>query len=342
MSHDWLLVETLGSEPAVVAQGRQLKNLVPLSAFLRRNPHLSAIQTAIAETISSGTGLASITAKKARVIRTEPVRMSDGKVHGVHVWFGPSGDEPPERAIPGPLIWNLTTGVATDTPESLSNSGMDPLTEVTHGRAFAEDLPVRELHPSETKVLSLAVKSHPGATLCSSWDVTDRRGEKITVGFVARANLEAADDGGEHLVARAMNWRGEHDDEAVNPDHLAQRILDGLAQPGSYRALIDLNHWTLLKWLDEPCPLYDWRGTTKSRLLHPDDRPQIASMAQDFEGGTTAQRLLRLRADDGEWALLHVTVHRVELEAEIYAGLVTVRVPTAAELADHRQMQAGD
>ncbi len=50
MTHDWLLVETLGSEPAVVAQGRQLKNLVPVSVFLRRNPLLSAIQTAIAET----------------------------------------------------------------------------------------------------------------------------------------------------------------------------------------------------------------------------------------------------------------------------------------------------
>ena len=30
MAHDWLLVETLGDEPAVVAQGQQLKNLVPI------------------------------------------------------------------------------------------------------------------------------------------------------------------------------------------------------------------------------------------------------------------------------------------------------------------------
>ncbi|HYR13681.1 MAG TPA: GAF domain-containing protein, partial [Mycobacterium sp.] len=28
MTHDWLLVETLGSEPVVVAQGPQTKNLV--------------------------------------------------------------------------------------------------------------------------------------------------------------------------------------------------------------------------------------------------------------------------------------------------------------------------
>ncbi len=42
MSHDWMLVETLGSEPAVVAEGAHTKNLIPISTFLRRNPHLMA------------------------------------------------------------------------------------------------------------------------------------------------------------------------------------------------------------------------------------------------------------------------------------------------------------
>ena len=53
MTHDWLLVETLGAEPAVVAQGQHTKNLVPISAFLRRNPNLMAIQTAIGETVQA-------------------------------------------------------------------------------------------------------------------------------------------------------------------------------------------------------------------------------------------------------------------------------------------------
>ena len=54
MGHDWLLVETLGDEPAVVAQGRQLKNLVPITTFLRRSPYLSAVKTAIAESVQTG------------------------------------------------------------------------------------------------------------------------------------------------------------------------------------------------------------------------------------------------------------------------------------------------
>ena len=100
-----------------------------------------AIQTAISETMHAGQGLSSITPKNDRVIRTEVVPMSDGRIHGVHVWVGPVDDEPPERPIPGPLTWDLTTGVATDTPESLSNSGLDPEKEATHGRSFADDMP---------------------------------------------------------------------------------------------------------------------------------------------------------------------------------------------------------
>ena len=131
MAHAWLLVETLGDEPAVVAQGRQLKNLVPITVFLRRSPYLSAVRTAIAESVQTGQSLTSITPKHDRVIRTEPVVMSDGRMHGVHVWTGPADVDPPERPVPGPLKWDLTLGVATDTRESLANSGKDPEVEVT-------------------------------------------------------------------------------------------------------------------------------------------------------------------------------------------------------------------
>jgi hypothetical protein len=326
MSHDWLLVETLGAEPAVVAHGRQLKNLVPVSTFLRRSPHLSAVQTAITETVTSGKSLASITPKGNRVIRTEPVVMTDGTMHGVHVWLGSADDEPPERPLPGPLVWNLTTGVATDTQQSLLNSGLDPDTETTHGRAFAEDLPTRDLNPSEAHVLSMAVRGQPGATFCNTWDVTDCHGELITVGFVARAGLEPADGRREHLIARAMNWRGTRETPTLATDHLAQRILDGLAQPGVHRALVDLKNWQVLKWLDEPSPHYDWRGKTASQpLVHPDDEPLAVQMTQEIQDGMTAG-VLRLRAPGGGWVAILVTVNRVELDDGVYAGLITTRL----------------
>jgi hypothetical protein len=333
MTHDWLLVETLGSEPAVVAQGRQTKNLVPISAFLRRNPNLMAIQTAIGETVRAGQGLSSITPKNDRVIRTEVVLMSDGRIHGVHVWIGPPAMEPPERPIPGPLLWDLTSGIATDTPESLFNGGRDPEKEATHGRAFAEDLPKRDLNPDEAKVLSMAIKPEAGKTFCNTWDVTDHEGKPITVGFVARALLESQDDGSERLICRAMNWRSEREGPAVPHDYLAQRILNGLAQPGVFRALVDLKNWTLLKWLDEPVPFFDWRASMAGEhTVHPDDHPQMAKMATEFASGATSG-VLRMAAHGGGWTPVHVTVNRLELEKDTYAGLATLREPTVTELA---------
>lgn len=333
MAHDWLLVETLGGEPTVVAQGRQLKNLVPITTFMRRSPYLAAVRTAIAETVQTGQSLTSITPKRDRVIRTEPVVMSDGLIHGVHVWTGPADVEPPERPTPGPLKWDLTQGVATDTRESLTNSGKNPEVEVTFGRAFAEDLPSRELNPNETKVLAMAVKAKPDQTICSTWDLTDWQGTPMRIGFVARTGLEEGPDGRDHLVARAINWRAELKGPAVSTDDLAQRILSGLAQAGVHRALIDLKNWALLKWLDEPCTFYDWRGSATGKpKVHPDDQHLVSSMTEEFSQGATS-RVLRMPANGDGWVPVHVTVNRLELEPDTYAGLVSLRLPSDEELA---------
>lgn len=333
MTPDWLLVETLGAEPAVVAQGQQTKNLVPISAFLRRNPNLMAIQAAIGETVHAGTSLSSLTAKGDRVIRTEVVRMTDGRIHGVHVWIGPLDETPPERPTPGPLKWDLTNGIATDTPESLVNSGFDAAVESTQGRAFAEDLPTRNLNPSEAKVLAVAIKPQAGRTFCSSWDVVDHAGQSITVGFAARVLEEPDDAGRPRLICRAMNWRSLHDESSAPLHDLGQRILNGLARPGVYRALVDLKTWRLLKWLDDPCPLYDWRAREDGGdVVHPGDEPEMRSMAGEFASGAAA-RVLRLRAVGGGWTPIHVTAHRVEIDDDVFAGLLSLRVPSDEELA---------
>lgn len=332
MTHDWLLVETLGSEPAVVAQGQNTKNMVPISAFLRRNPNLMAIQTAINETVHAGKALSSLTPKSDRVIRTEVVQMTDGRIHGVHVWIGPPDEEPPDRMLPGPLKWDLSNGIATDTPESLTNSGLDPTVEATQGRAFAEDLPTRNLNPSEARVLAVAIKPEAGRTFCSTWDITDYKGKPITVGFAARVLEEADDTGRDRLICRAMNWRGARDESAEPPNDLGQRILNGLAQPGVHRALVDLKTWKLLKWLDEPCPFYDWRAQEGGEpIVHPDDEVHLAEMATAFDSGT-ASHVLRLRALDGGWTPIHVTAHRVEIDDDTFAGLLSLRLPTEDEL----------
>lgn len=334
MTHDWLLVETLGTEPAVVAHGAYTKDLVPVATYLRRNPHLMAIQTAIAETVRTGGGLSSITPKNDRVIRTEVVQMSDGRIHGVQLWAGAPDEAPPERPLVGPLLWDLTEGTATDTAESLEVGGWDPARQATHGRAFADDLPRRDLNPNEAEVLSMVIQPEAGVTLCNTWDVTDYRGQPITVGFVARSLPEVQADGRERLICRAMNWRSVREGPSIQHDLLAQRIVDGMRQPGVYRALVDPRHWTLLKWLDDPVPFLDWRAAMVSRqTLHPDDRKTtIAAMADEFTSGV-ASGVLRMAGPDGGWTPVHVTVNRVKLGRNVDAGLASLRLPTASELA---------
>jgi hypothetical protein len=332
MSHDWMLVETLGSEPAVVADGAHTKNLIPISTFLRRKPHLMAIQTAIGETVRAGKGLTSITPKNDCVIRTEVVQMSDSHIHGVLVWVGTPDEEPPPRPVIGPLIWDLTDGTATDSPESLRNGGWDPAKEATHGRAFADDLPRRDLNPNEAEIISMVIKPEEGLAICNTWDVTDYQGERITVGFVARSVTEAHDDGSERLICRAMNWRSVQEGPSIQEDLLGQRILDGLAEPGVYRALVDPRHWGLLKWLDDPVPFFDWRAGIVGDRAHPDDKDTLVAMAAEFETGVTSG-VLRMAAHSGGWTPVHVTVHRVELDKGVYAGLAALRLPTDAELA---------
>ena len=331
MTQDWLLVETLGEQPVVVAQGRHMKNFVALAVFLRRNPSLAAIQTAIAETVGTGTPLVSITPKNKRVIRTEPVQMSDGRMLGVHVWCGPTDEEPPQRPIPGPFTWDITLGVGTATVEYLINAGMDPAHESLTGRAFAEDIPSRNLNPDEFKALSWTIDAAPDRTYCSSWDFTDKLGGFRRVGWCARTLMEKNEDGTDHLMARAMNLVEEVSETPLSAENLANRILQGLSQPGVHRVIVDLKDWTLLKWIDAPCPYFNWRGRVQ---LHPEDRERFADrMTAELPTGATSA-VLRLPGNEGGWVPLHVTINKVELDGGVYGGLVTFRLPTDTELAE--------
>lgn len=336
MGHDWLLIETLATEPFVVAQGHSLRKFVRLPTFFRRNPFLPDIVAAVDNAVRTASANVHTTSRGQRLIRTEPVLMSDGRVHGVQVWSGSATDTQPIRPPIGAVVWDLTDGVATDTRQALINSGMDPATEPTHDRSFADDLSISDFHPHEGKTLALTVNCVPGQTLCSTWDVKDRDGQPIRVNFTARAALEPWPGGPDHLVARAMNWRSPYQLDGDTERHLAKQIVQGMAQEGVHRAIVDLKNWALLKWLDPPCPYFDWRGIESRRpLVHPDDKNKLDAMTKQFVDGP-AQGVLRLRNHKNSWALLHVTVYRIELEENAYAGLISARLPTPSELLDVR------
>lgn len=330
MIPDWLLVETLGDQPEVVAQGRQMKNFVPLASFLRRNPNLKAIQAAISETVAARVGLVRSAERGDRVIRTEPVVMTDGCVHAVHVWVGPVDCSPPERPIPGPAKWDLTLRIPFPSVESLVNIGMDPSTDPSQFERLAEVFPAQELNPASAQVLSTMVEPEVGRTYSSTWEFTDGAGKFRRLGVVGRNVLEMTDDGTEHLFGRGVDLVIEVLDARPDQDDFAKRIIDSFAQPGAYRCFMDLKRLTLLKWIDEPCPLFNWRRPVP---VHPEDEGVGRQLLDELEDGA-ASAVLRLPGNDGGWVPMHVTINRVELEPGVFAGLATLRLPTADELGD--------
>lgn len=325
MALDWLLVDTLAREPFVVAQGHRLRRFVPTAVFLRRNPYRLDIEQAIAKTSAAHTGSVRRTEHAGTIIRTEPVTMTDGRVHGVQVWTGPPSTPLPIRPTIGAVVWDLTTGVASDTRNALVNAGIDP-EERLDGRTFAEDLQISDIHPEEGAALALAVSCRAGQTYCGTWDIAARTdGELIRVGFVSRALSEPRNDGTDHLVIRAMNWRAPLESDSTATGHLAHQILRGMTEDGVYRAVLDLSTWRLLKWLDPPCPHFDWRGELTDRpLVHPEDDPTLRAMTQRFATGP-ATGTIRLRSQNG-WTPMHITACRIALADGVFAGLISTRL----------------
>lgn len=327
-------METLGTEPVVVAQGRQMQNFVPVGAFLRRDPNLAAIQTAIAETVDTGTGLASITPNTHLVIRTEPVAMTDGRIHGVHVWCGPTDADPPERPVPGPLKWDITTGEGSATVEYLLNAGMDPSVEATTGRAFADDLPSHSLNPDESKELAWAIDAIPDRTYCATWDFHDKQGVSRKVGWCARTLMESAEDGHDHLVARAMNLVEAVGEAPIPAELLTDPLVTGEAQQGVYRVIVDLGSWTALTWIDDPCPYVDWRGRLQ---MDAEDLDRLAALSPaeprpaEQEMSPPVAAVVRLPGADGTPVPIHVTINSTVEVGGGCVGLVSVRLPTADE-----------
>jgi hypothetical protein len=68
--------------------------------------------------------------------------------------------------------------------------------------------------------------------------------------------------------------------------------------------------------------------------MHPDDRQRLsARMADELKSGATSA-VLRLPANGGGWTPVHVTIHQVELDDGVYAGMLSLRLPRDGELAE--------
>ncbi|SKT85338.1 Uncharacterised protein [Mycobacteroides abscessus subsp. massiliense] len=326
MSHDWLLLDTLGEEPFVIAVDAQPKKMIPLRKFLGRNRHLDLINTAIAETRATNTAITRHTPSGNRVIYTHPVAMDTGPVHGVHLWFGPTDTAPPVRPRAGAWVTNLDTGIGNGNADALDIVGADPFNR-PEGRTTAEDYHVIQDPHSESEIFAKMVNAQDGDTFCDTFPGVNHLGEPIQTHFSCRY-IVTTNNGVRERICRAILISAEQDEPAnaaPRPLILAQQVLVATTEPGTFRALINLRNLTLLKWLGEPMTQMHWEyDPDNNPKIHPDDIPTAKAMVKALaEHSTEAQ--LRLRGRDGTWLPVHITANLVLLDQHTTAGLATIR-----------------
>lgn len=271
MAQDWLLIETLGADPTVVAVGRQAKKMVALPAILGRNRHFAMINDAIQGSISAKTDGRFPVPGSDRIVHTHPLVMTTGEVHGTQLWIGSEGAEPPERPIAGAWAWNLGTLTVNLNAEALIVNGITDR-EPGEGGNIAESFQFIEPNPDEADALAKLVQGQPGASHCSTWVGKGHDQQLRRVHFSARIFEEP---GTGHRLVRGLNIN-TGPDTPVTPEQrpiiLEQKLLAATAEPGTYRALINLRNLALLKWVGDPMPDIDWEFDPENKpKLHPDD-----------------------------------------------------------------------
>lgn len=332
MAQDWLLIETLGSEPTVVAVGKQAKKMIPVHAILNKNRHLSIVAESIQGSISAKTPAIFPIPSTDRVIHTHPLVLSTGEVHGTQLWLGSNGATPPERPIAGAWAWNLSTGGVNLNAEALEVNGITDR-EPGEGGNIAESFRFIESNPDEADALAKLVNAQAGASHCATWVGKGEDQQLRRVHFSARILVDPSTS---HRLVRGLNIN-TGPDAPVSPEQrpsiLEQRLLDATAEPGTYRAVVNLRNLNLLKWVGQPMPGIAWGYDPENEpRIHPDDLPIARQMSRGLqttskaEGVLRTEGVLRLRGIQEQWVSVHVTANLTLLNQHTTAALVTLKL----------------
>lgn len=337
VSNKWLLVETFGLklEPSIIAVGSVPKKMLPLESVLHRGPNLDLVQQLVADaTIGSAQRLAEARTHSRRGIAI-PLRAFTGVIHGAFVWVGGAHEDPPRRDIAGAWHFNLTTDTIGGSNELLDLYGVRPehrQTERATAEAFERLIP----NADASAALALLVRSRPGDEHQAVWGVRRDDGDVRAGHLSCRAVIEEH-DGEPQVVLRGITHDigpAEQTPAAPPPPVLEQRVLESMAEPGTYRALVNLKTLRILRWIDNPIPGLAWRHLPGASIpepwIHPDDEGVARDLSQGLSHGHS-EGTLRLADSDGGWLAIHVVANIVLLDQHTTAGLFTMRLTTPGD-----------
>ncbi len=324
---NWLLVETFGGAPrSVIGLGNSPRKMVPLRKILGRGHSLSDIETAIDKATAAGTRIEH--SSTSRHVIAEPLLTFTDRVHGVYVWSGSPGQAPPPHDPAGAWYFNLTTDVIGGSDDLLDLYGVPPELR-RHQRHTAEAFTRLVPNTDVAAALAKIVRSEPGAEHQAVWTVLRDDGDRRAAHFSARTIAEINEQGETEVVLRGITHDiGPADQTPASspPIVLEQRLLDSMAEPGHYRAIINLKTFRILRWLDDPMPGLGWELDEHNPLpwIHDEDWPVANELAEGLVAASKTTGQLRFRGHDGRWHPLDVTLNLVLLDQHTTAGMLTI------------------
>lgn len=328
----WILVETFrgpGQEPTVLSVGQEPKRMKPLGSVIRGGGYLPAVRAMIDEVAATGRPFRGTTRDGRRQLIGDPLVSFRGHVHGVYVFYGPTGEEPPARPMAGAWYFNLTTGAIGGSDDLLDLYGQAQ--ETRHQERYtAEAFGRLAPGPDEPGALALIVQAKPGMEYQGRrWTVRRDDGETILVNLWCRVVTEAVDGGREEVAARGITQEiGPAVAVPSAPAPLVtieQRVVAAEYRPGWHRAIVDHATLSLVRWLDPPMPGIAWEIDAPHRpAIHRADLRRAKEMSAQLATSNHVEGALRLRTTTGGWKAVHVTARLMLLDQHTTAALVTL------------------
>jgi hypothetical protein len=331
----WILVETFrgaGHEPTVLSVGQEPKKMRPLASVMRGGGYLPAVRAMIVQVAATGRPFRGKTRDRRRQLIGHPLVAVGGRVHGVYVWYGPVGEEPPPRAAAGAWHFNLTAGTTNRSPDLLDLYGVPP-EEWQHEAYTAEAFGRLSPGPDEPGALAVLVQAKPGMEYQGCrWTVRKDDGTEVYVNLWARAVAETGDGGREEVLARGITQvigpKGAAPDVPAPLVTIAQRVVTAEYRPGVHRAIVDHGNLSLVRWLDPPMPGISWEIDAPHRpAIHRADLRAAREMSAQLAMSDRVEGVIRFRTTEGGWQAVQVAASLMLLDQHTTAALVTLSAP---------------
>jgi hypothetical protein len=328
---EWLLVETfVGSraETTLIAVGNSPRRMVPLRNLLRGRS-LGDIEAAIATVRQTRQPLETVVS--GRRVLAHPLSTFAGHLNGIWIWTGAASADIPPRGAAGAWQIDLESDTISASAELFDFYRVPPAARRTR-RSLAEGFIRLVISADEPAVLAAIVQRRPGQTHQTTWTVRLDDGELRAAQIAYRIVEDEAASGEIRPVLLGITQDIgpiANNAGAVAPAGMAQKVLDGLAEPGQYRAIVDLRTLRLLRWVEGAKPPTDiaWGHdptNSAAHWIHPDDLGLAKELTAGLDHHGRAESALRFRTTNGTWRRVPVTAHLIELDPSTNAALLTL------------------